>query len=692
MFATGILCLSLLFAQLIPSKSAAANPVDTNIYESAFSNTDISLSGVMTAKSLYFQLEDYWNVSGVEINLDYQASPLTLEERSSVTLAINGTRFHSFRPVANEFEKQRLTVPVPLDLLTEGGNVLTVEGYIQTTIADKACLPGELRDNWLQLFKTSGAVIHYKNEALDGSISGFHKFFTGRDTVTDEANAIVVPSQSQPAELEAAVYALSGFAKANPVKEKAIPILTADSSSLSGKKAVVTIAMYDQLSAEIKSQLGSQDLTNAALIQVIASDKQSNLVITSKNEEMLAKAGRLMANQELVRQISGNMKVVDASTNVDTPQFSLSRNVTLTESGDSLKGWGHQERSYFISLPANRSIADASKISLDFRYAQNLDFDRSMVTILINDKPIGSKKLTPELANGDSLTLTIPKNLEISGNFTVTAAFDLELVNLGCELPPEEMPWAFITKDSIMQLNTKDRTELLFNDYPSPFLRDGSFNQVAVVLPKERDRYTYLTVSNLFNLLGQYAEGNTGNIRFYGDDASEAELKDRNIIAIGTYENNPLIREHNEQLFFQYDPSSGGFISNEKMSIDADYGKRLGTLQLLHSPYQAGHGFMAVTAAGSEYYYLASKLLSSDSMKWRVYGDGVATDKDDKVHAFRFKKQAAEQDTSLMQEVMARGDVLQFMAIGLSILVLVLASLFLLLRKYRKKRRESDET
>lgn len=100
-----------------------------------------------------------------------------------------------------------------------------------------------------------------------------------------------------------------------------------------------------------------------------------------------------------------------------------------------------------------------------------------------------------------------------------------------------------------MRLNTKDRTDLLLSNYPYPFLRDGIFNRVAVVLPKERDDYTYRSLGNVFNMLGQFAGGNTGDVHFYSDNAGADNLKDNNIIAIGSYKNNKVIRDNNGKLF-----------------------------------------------------------------------------------------------------------------------------------------------
>ncbi|MBD8499300.1 cellulose biosynthesis cyclic di-GMP-binding regulatory protein BcsB [Paenibacillus sp. CAU 1523] len=689
----GITCICMLIVQLVqPMAVAAAEVSNVKVYETLMTNTNTSLSGVMTSKHFQFQTEPYWKAKNATITLDYKASQLAINDRSSVTLSMNGTKFYSFRPKVADQVKQQLAVVVPAELLVKGNNTLSVTGNIETTKNDQICVPPDRHDNWLELYKSSTIAVKYDTEAFSGTIQDFNERFTGMDTVHTDSNLIVIPEQSSSTELEAAVHALSGFAKSNKRKNDTIPMQKFDAASMDHKKWIVAVALYDHLPATIKASLGQQDFSKQALIQVVNWSGKPTLVVTSQDANLLVKAGRFIANQELMMQLNASSKVITESTDVNTPVVSVSKQVTLTETGDELKGPMRQEKSYFIALPANRAIADASKISLDMRYAKNLDFDRSMVTVYVNDKPIGSKKLTSELANSDTLTLPIPKNLDISGNFMVTVAFDLEMKHSVCIRPQDEMPWAYITKDSLLQLNTKDKTELLFNNYPSPFLRDGSFNQVAVVMPKERDSYTYLALSNMFNLLGQYAEGNTGNIRFFDDTVASSELTDYNVIAIGSYANNKVIRDQNAKLYFQYAADGGGFISNEKMSIDQDYGKRLGTLQLIESPYKEGHGLLAVTGASSEYYYLASKLLASEEQKWKVFGDSVAADKDGQVFAHRFKKQAEQNEQSLVSNIMERSDVLGFMVAVMLVIVLILVSLIFMIRKYRKKRRQNNET
>ncbi|MFD2614378.1 cellulose biosynthesis cyclic di-GMP-binding regulatory protein BcsB [Paenibacillus gansuensis] len=689
LLAAGIL-LGLLAA--MPEPAGAAGPAQLETYVTPFTDTENALSGVSTYRQQFFEIPDTWSIKNVKVHLDYKASQLLLNERSSITFLMNGSRFYSFRPELSDLTRQQLTVNVPGSLLVKGTNTLVVEGYIQTDDTDSFCPPTQTREHWLQLFDTSHVSVDYTVKPMSASISDFHKFYAGLDAMNNGRAAVAVPPKAEPEEMEAAVYALSGFAQSNPLKEKLIPLLEYGSAELQKHSMQVVVGRTSRLAPGLRDQLdlNGRDPMKEALLQVVILPDRPTLVITSENADLLRKAGRLAANPALMQQIKAAVKIVDERTNVDTPAYGISRDIQLTGTGDKLTGPQHREKQYYIALPANRSIAEASKIRLNFRYARNLDFDRSLVTILVNGTPIGSKKLTPQLADGDTLSLPIPKNLNISGNFTVTAAFDLEIKELYCTDNQNQMPWAYVTKDSMLQLNTKDRTELLFNNYPYPFLRDGSYNQVAVVLPQQRNGETYLALTNIFNLLGQYAVGNTGEVTFVSDTAGENELKSKQIIAIGSYQDNRLIQHTNDKLYFRYDEKGEGFVSNEKMSIDTDYGRQIGSLQLLPSPYEAGHALLAVTGASPEAYNLASKLVSNQGTLYKIYGDGAVTDLDGNVYPYRFKKQAEAPSSTAIADVLQRKDVVQFLVSLVLVLVLVLVSLMLLFIKYKKRRTGED--
>nr|WP_286672650.1 cellulose biosynthesis cyclic di-GMP-binding regulatory protein BcsB [Cohnella hashimotonis] len=676
-----------------PGVNSGATPRATS-YTTPISDTDTTLDGNVSYKQQFFQVPAYWKVGQVKVALDYKASPLAQDKLSSVTISVNGTAVTSFRPVASESARQRMVVEVPASALIEGTNTLTIQGHIVSGEEQvQICTPTYYADKWFQIYKSSSIIVGYTPLPLANAIADFTARFTGLDTIARQDNAIAVPKDANASELEAAVYALSGLAKSGGAGTKGVPLLAygIDDNDIAGKKLVVAVAMRDRLPAALRALIPNAALGDKAVIRLVDASGQPTLVVTSDNAGLLVKAGRLIGNASLLEQLSGPVKEVTENTEVASPASNITKIVSLTDVGDQITGVNHRTKDYFVALPANRSVAEASKLSLQFRYAKNLDFDRSLVTVLVNGKPIGSKKLTEALADGDSLNLTIPKNMNLSGNFTITAAFDLELKNsASCALPQDQMPWAFIDADTVLQLNTKDRTELLFGNYPYPFLRDGIYNQVGVVLPDKPDANTYRTIGNLFNLLGRYAESNTGEVRFFGAGASVDELKELNVIAIGSYSDNKVIRDANDHLYFKYNAAGTGFESNEKLSIEEDYGKRIGSLQLIVSPYEAGHSMLAVTGADSQNAFLASKLMSSEETMWKLYGngDGAVTDKDGVVHAYRFKVVAAPDQPSAVSEILDRSDVLAFTAAAVSVLLLVLLSLILLIRKHRRKRRD----
>ncbi|HIW34077.1 MAG TPA: cellulose biosynthesis cyclic di-GMP-binding regulatory protein BcsB [Candidatus Paenibacillus intestinavium] len=661
----------------------------TQVYE--YQLNSASISGYQSTNYQYFTVEDYWDAKDVQLNLEYDSSTLVNEHTSSMTLYLNGTPFHSFRPVVGQ--NQVVLIDIPAELIISGMNTLMIEGNRKTDSNEdmyNVCVVEDYSDNWLTIKDTSIIKLGFDRQPIEESISQFIKLFNGIDTLSSETNAVVLNKNASATELEAAIYSLSGLSKSKGDGDKQIPFLTKSDSEVEQKEFLLLVSKYSDLPADVAQKVSKLEVEDKALLKLIQIGGQHILVVTSNNDELLAKAGRYVANQELISQTTASEKWIDESTDVMTPAVDKSQFIRLTEAGDKLTGPMHNEKSYFVSLPANQTIAEASKIRVDLRYSQNLNFNRSLVTILINDQPIGSKKLSEVMANQDVLELTIPQNLNVNGNFTVTVAFDLEIEGLLCINNQDQTPWAYIDNTSIMQLNTTDLNDLLFNYYPASFLREGGYNSVAVVLPEQTDSADYLSLSNVFNLLGQYAQTNHGEVKVYFNSVDSTLLENKQIIAIGSYKNNQFIRENNERLYFKYDQNGEGFMSNEKMSVESEYGKRIGSLQLIESPVSDGFGLMVITGAQPQYYVQAAQLISAESALWKLYGDSVITDTNSNLSIYRFKEDLPTRST--VSNILERKDVQNFVISAMLTMTVALVSILLLTRKYWRKRRVNDET
>lgn len=661
----------------------------TQVYEYQLGST--SMSGYQSSSYQYFMVEDYWDVMNVQLKLIYDSSTLINENLSSMTLYLNGTPFHSFRPSSDS--NQEVIISIPSELVISGTNTLMIEGTRTTDTGEEvhnACSAVENSDNWLTIKDTSIIQVEYSRKPIEDSISQFFQMFSGIDTLAYETNAVILNENPSAVELEAAIYSISGLSKAKGDTNKQVPLLMNTDPEVDQKELLILVSEYSKLPSNIAEKIGNLDLEDRAILKLIDLEQQHILVVTSADEELLLHAAKYVANEQLMTQTLDSKKWIAPTTEVMTPAVVTSQYIQLTETGDKITGPKHSERSYFVSLPMNQKIAEASKIRIDLRYSQNLDFDRSLVTVLINGEPIGSKKLTEVMANQDILELTIPQTLDVNGNFSVTVAFDLEINSILCVDNEDNTPWAYIGSTSVMQLNTVDVQDLLFNYYPASFLRNGGLNAIAVILPEALSKEDYLSVSNIFNLIGQYAQTNHGEVKVYFNSADSNLLENKQIIAIGSYQNNQFIRENNERLYFKYDQSGEGLISNEKMSIESEYGKRIGSLQLIESPVTEGFGLMVVTGSAPQYYLKASELISIESNLWKLYGDSALTDMDENLFVYRFKEDLPKSST--VSNILERKDVLNFVISAMLTMTVALISILLLTRKYWSKRRKNDET
>lgn len=677
----------------------------THSYTVPFVREEVSLSGSAGSSEMTFQLPSYWEVGRVKVILDVQVSQVSRKEWSTVTLSVNGKPFYSFHPETGGETGQHVEAPVPVELLVQGGNVLKLQTELRAYADDQVCVEDTQVAHWLRIGASSRVETEYGLRPVEDSIRDFNARMAGPDAVAAGRSLVTLPADPKAAEWEAAVYALTGFARTNLLTENAIPLLPYTAEHIQDKEYVTLIGLYDSLPQELQALVlsgssavgageaaaAAPDLDRQGLIRLVGMQDKAILIVTSRSPEMLIKAGRLVANQEQIGQAAGNTLLVDDATDVSKPAAGFSREIRLTENGDELKGPFHQEHSYYIAMPGNLELGNASKIALDFRYSENLNFDRSLITVKINGVPIGSKKLHKELAQADRAVFTVPGDMAVSGSFTVTVAFDLEADFNACAVSRNETPWAYITPDSQLQLQSRQRTELLLNNYPYPFVQDGQFASVSVILPDRRDNELYRTVGNLFHLLGRYAASNTGEVKFSQASAAPEELKNRNLIVIGSYRDNAVIRAQNDKLYFRYDKDGTRILSNEKISLEAGYAAAIGTLQLLPSPYGGG-GMLVVTGAEPNSVFRASRLLAGEEALWRIYGDGVFTDRDGKIQAFRFKKASGVKTAPGLDEILQRKDVVAFTAAAVLVLALVLVSLILLVRKHTRRKAHKKST
>ncbi len=660
---------------------SGAQAASWSTYTQPFQNSTTSLSGQAVQTSTYFVKMDYWRMHRATLNLNFQISQLSNRQLSDLTVSLNGVKFYSFRP-KKQTGLQTKSIKIPLRLL-QGENELQVSGQILTTKSKKATQDYRLAQtpaNWLTIDNRSSVNCQYRVKQPTKNIDSFYDHFSGPDTIVNRQAAIRVPNQASNAELAASMYALTGEARVITTNNQQIPVTTFADKSGQAADYQLIVATYDHLPAQFKRLFNRATLQNRGMLRRVDRQGKHYLIVTALTGKLLAKAARFVANSELMTETSHPNADVTATTQTFTSSLNYSGRYQLTTTSDRLTGAGHQEQSYFVSLPVDRNNADGSTITVHLRYARNLDFKAALATVYINGVAVGSHHLTAKHADNDQFTVTLPKGMALGNSFTIRIGLDLPVTQSSAT---NESPWASIEPTSVAKIKSAPGNDLLFSNYPNLFLRHSTYDQLAVVRPRTMTAADYRTLTNIFNLIGNYAESNRGNITFYNQQPRQEILKRNNVIAFGTPTQNSLIAKLNSKLYFKFNHAQTGFVSNEKLSIEQRYGQTLGTAQLLRSPFNTKRGLLVVTGAQPEQAYLASTQLNTQKNIAQYTGDAIVVDQNNQHLGYRFKKnKLIDTSADQRQQISRHAQLLIYLGIALGVVVIILVATLLLLRHY----------
>lgn len=670
----------------------AENVTAECLHEEQFSS-DHSVSGVSSQFSEYFYAGN-WGISSAQITLRYTATQLEDTDVSSLTLSLNGTPFYSERVVPSIDDKAcELTLSLPISAIKNGQNSITVESYLRTE-GGTCCTDNKSKADWMMISKESTVSLQYLPLDACNTVAEFCKDFVSIDALENKQSAVAVRSGAGNTELTTAAIVLAGISNQAAMYYDNIALYEADDEKalLSGKYSIF-VSDYVSLPSDIAKRLSAaqkQAAQNGAVLALLKLEENCNvLLITGSSTDALINTARLVGNSAYIQQMKTTFRSVSEKENVLMPKKEINQYMLLTESGTSLAGASNPSVSYYIELPNNRKLSYSSQLSLSMRYSDNLDFDRSLVTVYINDTAIGSKKLEEKKAQGDTEVFDIPSDLQVNGNFAVKVMFNLETVGNSCSCDEGEAQWAWVSSDSVLKITSENVDSILYEYYPSPFVKDGTLNNVVAVLPESPGVADLGALRQIMLTLGRSLDDNAGTLRVTHASAV-GDLSDSNIISIGKYKNNALAQQNNDKAFFRFSTDGMTLCSNEKLLIDSNYGASLGTVQLLESPYSTEkRALMLVTGVNDEAMLRGVKYIGFSDNLWKIYGDGYVTDGVD-VFSYRFKADNAKIQ-NIPKAVLSRTDIGSVAVTASLVIILVLVSLILLLRKHRKPRKGNLE-
>lgn len=706
------------------------------VHEQSFS-TNYSIKGYYSTINEYF-LTGLWEIHNAQLSIDIASSQLLEADLSFFEISLNGVPFYTGHIPETNGKRMRLTIDIPTKLISINGyNSITIVSYpfdiqeelipatptviptftqtpartaqtddslkwiaitpnasitptITPTVQEYQCL-NEYKDSvWVNFYEDTSVTIDYSPRIIEDHIDQFIEEFVSINALENNLSQIAIPLDAAEAPMTCAANLLSGLSSQALLSYENIQMNPIQNwSETEGAEFVIFISQYDFLPQILRDQFTYEELEkarNGVIAAVKQIGEQNILIITGNDDETIKNAGFALTNPEFIKQLEVNLTVISAETDFKVPAEPFNAYLPLTEYGTYLRGFFHQAQSFYFNVPANRAIMNTSSIHIDYSYAKNLNFDYSMITVYINNIPIGSKKLTKENAASDWVEFDFPDNLELHGDFSIIVAFDLGLETEDCIRFTDELPWAYIANTSLLKLNSIDHSDMIFENYPSPFIRDGHFNELLIALPAIPDKHDIQALAKIMLVIGKYRDNNTGNFEvLYEPDAQE--LEDKNIIAIGRWDRNNIIRNNWEALLFKISSDGRSILSNDQIVLDPSYAQQSGFGQIIISPYSDySNALLIISGTTDEGLDNAARYLGKGEYLWQLEGDTYLSAGAGKLNTFQVaKKTELTQFTDIFTTLSKNGKSISNIAILAGLIVLLcLFTAFLILLKNRR--------
>lgn len=663
---------------------------NSNVKTYKFEN-DIKMNGVISSSEKFFNIEDNWNVKDAKLNLVFTKSELLDVDYSTITIFINDTPIESQRLSGKKEYKKDTTIDIPNDLLNEGFNKVTIKAY--KTISDKVCRDDSNTANWLVVHNETNVNINYDYKKASNKINEYENNYLNVDNGLNLESSILVPDNYTSGELSAGMI-LSGDFGSKIKYENFNFDFKLYSDFKDRDKNIIFIGKESNSPNEILKLLNKEEKNNLnknCVIKQVYSPFNKNkkmLLIISNNDKLLKNSSKLISSNNLIKNLNkGTITINENSDISDLIKKENGNRIYLEELGYedlTVKGPFSQEIIMDINTPKNKVVTNNSKLKLYMRYANNLDFDRSLMTVYINDVPIGSKKLSKYKSDDDLIELNLPSEVVGKNYYQVKVVFNLELLDLSCVTRDTDNPWAYISKESYIEFDYNDNKSLNFNNYPFPFIEGGKYNDFKVVVPNKLNSKDLTNIASIITYMGHDVDSNLGDLTVVKEKDVNGKDKNSNLIVIGTPNNNSLIKNLNNNLNVKFTKDYKAFESNEKIKFIGDYSSELMSIQLINSPYNKEKGILAIASPKTSNMELISKYLNDLSTTKSLKGDTIILGEDGYMEDLNYHQidNKEDKESAEIKEFNNKSKI--FIALSIFLFITMITSIIFLIRKYRK--------
>ena len=453
---------------------------------------------------------------------------------------------------------------------------------------------------------------------------------------------IVIPNQPDAEEMQAALTVAAGFGRMSQgdqlvqlVKEADVESLNAAEMDLIyvGKAASFSGLAQMALPAKWNGSvfaLGSIQ-SGDGVLQMIPSpwnNSRALLLVSGDTGAAAVKAAQALSSQSIITVGRPDLAVIKEVQPVQ-PLSAVAIDRTFAELGYGpleMSGAGLASTEVRFSVPAGQVTDNDAYVNLVFNYSAAIDFDRSSMSVLLNDMPIGGVLFSGETVTTTEARITIPKYALRPGINSLLIEVEL--------IPPDYCTdinfsnlWATVSPESLLHIPLTPAVTTVtplqdLSTYPFTFADSPTLETLAFVVPQD-DTAAWNQAAKVAVDLGGRAEGGMVElVAAFAGAVPEEMRQQRDLVIVGKATGLPLLQEMNDSLPVGFEPNSNVAVEKgPRVVYRLPEGASLGYLQLLPSPWNASRTVLAVLGTNDEGLAWAGGTITTPSVRGRLAGN-----------------------------------------------------------------------
>lgn len=434
---------------------------------------------------------------------------------------------------------------------------------------------------------TSRFILPHESIKPDVSLVNFPRPIYQNSAITDSA-LLVVADHPTADEMKAALIVSASLSNLSS-NSMLLDLTTVDKLTAEQEKANHIILVGQAASLPILKQLtltlplnnGNFEVTGGkpedGVIQMINSpwsDAHVILIVSGNTELGVVKAAQAVSTGVIQPNLALNVAVIE-KVDLTAASISEAEDRTLTEMGYDnalFQRRGVSQANYTFNIPPGFTLASGSYLDLVYGNSALLNFNRSAIVVQLNNRPIGSVRMS-EISAGSATNkarILIPTSAIVQGRNVLQIVATMWPTD-DCTPPGlNQGLWINIWPESRFHLPlvptavTLVSTQKDLATYFPAFINNPALSETAFVLPSNTPE-TWRSAVQFAAYLGAAANGPITDLSvFYGDALPLAERSKYNFLIFGRPSELPILREMESDL-------PAPFLENSDIPLNSNF-------------------------------------------------------------------------------------------------------------------------